>query len=86
MMCQIIESLFEYPLKNYKILLCSGYSCGACAWGNLIVRPSFTKVIPESPTCLEKIHEDICKHIHLPCESIYYFMVSIDVFEKSKVH
>ena len=51
-----------------------------------MVKPSFTKVIPESPTCLEKIHEDICKHIHLPCESIYYFMVSIDVFEKSKVH
>ena len=45
----------------------------------MIVRPSFTKVIFESPIFLERIHGDICEPIHPPCGPFCYFMILIDV-------
>ena len=76
MMRRIIEHSHGHPLKNQKILLPNEYSCAACSRGK--VRPSFTKVIYESPVFLERIHEDICGSIHPPCGPFYYFMILID--------
>ena len=80
MMHRIIEHSHGHPLKNQKILSPNEYSCVACSQGNLIIRPSFTKVIYESSVFLERIHEDICGLIHLPCGPFCYFMILIDVF------
>ena len=55
MMRQIIENSHGHPLKNQKILLSSDYLCTACSRGKLIVRPSHTKVLVESPTFLERL-------------------------------
>ena len=79
MMRRIIEHSYRHPLKNQKILSPNEYSCAACSQGKLIIRPSFTKVIYESPVFLERIHGDICGPIHLPCGPIRYFMILIDV-------
>ena len=56
-MRRIIEYSQVHPLKNQKILLPNEYSCVACSQGKLIVRPSLTKVIHESPVFLERIKE-----------------------------
>ena len=53
MMRRIIENSHGHPLKNQKILLSSDYPCTVCSQGKLIVRPSHTKVLVESPTFLE---------------------------------
>ena len=78
MMCRIIEHSHGHPLKNHKILLPNEYSCAACSQGKLIIRPSFIKVISESPIFLERIHGDICGPIHPPCGPFRYFMILID--------
>ena len=49
-----------------------------CSEGKLIVRPSFTKIISESPIFLEIIHGDICGPIHPPYGQFRYFMILID--------
>ena len=54
------------------------YSCADCSQGKLIVRPSFTKVISESPVFLERIYGDICGLIIPPCRPFCYFMILID--------
>ena len=54
------------------------YSCAAYSQGKLIVRPSFTKFISESPIFLERIHGDICGPIHPACGSFRYFMILIN--------
>ena len=54
MMRRIIEHSHGHQLKNQNILLPNEYSCAACSQGKLIVRPSFTKVISESPIFLEE--------------------------------
>ena len=54
------------------------YPCTACSQGKLIVRPSHTKVLVESPTFLERIQGDICGPIHPPYGPFRYFMVLID--------
>ena len=77
-MRRIIENSHGHPLKNQKILLSSDYPCIACSQGKLIVRPSHTKVLVESPTFLERIQGDICGPIHPPCGPFRYFMVLID--------
>ncbi|KAL6322691.1 hypothetical protein AAG906_015377 [Vitis piasezkii] len=64
MMCRIIEHSHVHLLKNQKILLSNEYSCAACSQDKLIVRPSFTKVISESPIFLERIHGDISSVTH----------------------
>ena len=55
----------------------SDYPCTACSQGKLIVRPSHTKVLVESPTFLERIQGNICGPIHPPCAAFCYFMVLI---------
>ena len=79
MMRQIIENSHGHPLKNQKILLSSDYLCSACSQGKLIVRPSHTKDLAESPTFLERIQGDICGLIHPPCGPFCYFIMLIDV-------
>ena len=49
MMWQIIEQLHGHLLKNQEILLPNEFSCDPCPQGKLIVRPSFSKIIYESP-------------------------------------
>ena len=78
MMRRIIENSHGHPLKNQKILLSSDYPCTVCSQGKLIIRPSHTKVLVESPTFLERIQGDICRPIHPPCGPFRYFMVLID--------
>ena len=78
MMRQIIEHSHRHPLNYQEIILPNEYSCAACSQGKLIVRPSFTKVIYESSVFLERIHGDICGHIHPPCGPFRYFMILID--------
>jgi hypothetical protein len=78
MMCRIIENSHGHPLKNQKILLPSDYPCAACSQGKLIIKPSPSKVIVESPSFLQRIHGDICGPIHPPCGPFRYFMVLID--------
>ena len=78
MMRRIIKNSFEHPLKNQKILMPNYYNYVACSQGELIIRPSFTKVEYESPTFLERIQGDICGPIHPPRGPFRYFMVLID--------
>jgi hypothetical protein len=80
MMRRIIENSHGHPLKNQnqKILLPSDYSCTACSQGKLVIKPSHSKVIIESPSFLQRIQGDICGPIHPPCGSFRYFMVLID--------
>ena len=83
MMRQIIENSHGHPLKNQKILLSSDYPCTACSQGKLIVRPSHTKVLIESPTFLERIQGDICGPIHSPCGPFRYFMYFMVLIDAS---
>ena len=72
----------RHPLKNQKILLPNEYPCATCSRDKLIVRPSFSKVTFESPIFLERIHGDICRHIHPSCGYFRYFIVLIDAFTR----
>ena len=78
MIRRIIENSHGHTLKNQKILLSSDYPCIACSQGKMIIRPSHTKILIESPTFLERIQRDICGPIHPPCGQFRYFMVLID--------
>ena len=77
-MRRIIEQSHGHPLKNQKFILPNEFSCDLCSQGKLIVRPSFNKIMSESPVFLEIIHGDICGHFHPPCGPFRYFMVLID--------
>jgi hypothetical protein len=79
MMRRIIENSHRHPLKNQKIILPSDYPCAACSQGKLVIKPSPSKVIVESPSFLQRIQGDICGPIHPPCGPFRYFMVLIDV-------
>ena len=72
MMRRIIENSHEHPLKNQKIS-CSNYS-----QSKLITRPSFSKIVFESPFFLKRIKGDIFGLIHSSCRPFRYFMVLID--------
>ena len=78
MMRRIIENFHGHPLKNQEILLPSDYSCSTYSQSKLITRPSFSKIVFESPSFLERIQGDICGPIHPSCEPFKYFMVLID--------
>ena len=78
MMRRIIKQSHGHPLKNQNILLPNEFSCDPYSQGKLIVKPSFSKIMSESPVILERIHRDICGPIHPPCEPFHYFMVLID--------
>ena len=54
MMRRIIEQSHGHPLKNQKILLPNEFSCDPCSQGKLIVRPSFNKIMFESPVFFRK--------------------------------
>ena len=64
--CYKILGIFRALQKNHKILFPNEYPCVACPQGELIVKPSFTKVIFESLVFLEIIHGDLCGSIHPP--------------------
>ena len=81
-MRRIVEQAHGHPLKNHKILLPNEYPCAACSQGKLIVRPSFSKVTFESPIFLERIHGDICGHIHPSCGPFHDFVVLVDAFTR----
>ena len=49
MMRRIIEQSHGHPLKNQKIIFPIEFSCDPCSQGKLIVRPSFNKIMYESP-------------------------------------
>ena len=78
-MHRIVENSNGRPLKSRQILKSPNFTCAACSQGKLIIKPSFTKVISESPSFLERIQEDICGPIHPPSGPFCYFMVLIDV-------
>jgi hypothetical protein len=78
MMRRIIENSHGHPLENQKILLLSDYPCATCSQGKLVIKPSSSKVIVESPSFLQRIQWDICGPIHPPCGPFRYFMVLID--------
>ena len=82
MMRRIIGQSHGHPLKNQKIFLPDEFSCDPCSQGKLIVRPSFNKIMSESPVFLEGIHGDICRPIRPPCGPFRYFIVLIDVFTR----
>jgi hypothetical protein len=82
MMCRIIENSHGHPLKNQKILLPSDYPCTACSQGKLVIKPSLSKIIIESPSFLQRIQRDICGPIDPPCEPFRYFMVLIDALTR----
>jgi hypothetical protein len=78
MIRRIIENSHGHPLKNQKILAPSDYPCSAYSQGKLIIKPSLSKIVVESPSFLERIQGDICGPIHPPCGPFRYFMVLID--------
>ena len=78
----IINNSLGHPVKNQKILMPNYYNYVACSQGELIIRPSFTKVEYESPTFLERIQGDICGPIHPLSGSFRYFMVLIDALTR----
>lgn len=78
MMHRIIENLHGHSLKHQKILLSNVNTCAACSQEKLIVRPSPSKVIVESPSFLQRIQGDIGEPIHPACGLFHYFMILID--------
>jgi hypothetical protein len=54
MMRRIIENSHGHPLKNQKILLPSNYPCAAYSQGKFIIKPSYSKVIVEPSSFLQK--------------------------------
>ena len=78
MMRRIVTNSNGHPLTSRQILTSHDFNCAACSQGKLIVRPSFTKVVSDSPAFLERIQGDICGPIHPPSGPFRYFMVLID--------
>ena len=78
MMRRIVQNSNGHPLTSKQILKFQYFSCTACSQGKLIIKPSFIKIVSESPVFLERIQGDICGPIHPPSEPFHYFMVLID--------
>ena len=68
MMRRIVQNSNMHPVMNRQILKSHDFSCTACSQGKLIILLSFTKIVPESPTFLERIQWDICAPIHTPVD------------------
>ena len=79
MMRRIVQNSNGHPLTSRQILKSHDFSCTAYSQGELIIRPSFTKIASESPAFLEHIQRDICGPIHPPSGPFRYFMVLIYV-------
>ena len=60
MMRHIVENSNGRPLRSKQILTSPSFTYVACSQGKLIIRPSFTKVLYESPAFLKCIRGDIC--------------------------
>ena len=78
MMRRIVQNSNRHPLTSRQILKSHYFSCTACSQGKLIIRPSFTKIVSESPAFQEHIQGDICGPIHPPSGPFRYFMALID--------
>ena len=78
MMRRIVQNSNRHPLTSRQILKSHDFSCTACSQGQLIIRPSFTKIVSQSPTFLDRIQGDICGPNHPPSGHFRYFMVLID--------
>ena len=72
-MRRIMEQSHGHPLKNQKILLPNEFSCDPYSQGKLIVKPSFNKIMSESPVFLERMYGDIGGPIHPPCGPFRYY-------------
>jgi hypothetical protein len=75
MMRRIIENSHKHLLKNQKIILPNDYPCAAYSQGKFVIKPSYSKIIVESPSFLQRIQWDICQSIHPSCGPFRYFMV-----------
>ena len=52
MMRRTVENSNGHPLRSKQILTSPSFTCVACSQGKLIIIPSFTKIIFESPVFL----------------------------------
>ena len=52
MVRRIVQSSNGHLLTSRQILKSHYFSCTACSQGKLIIRPSFTKIVSESPVVL----------------------------------
>ena len=48
MMRRIVQNSNGHPLMSRQILKSHDFNCTACSQGKLIIRPSFTKILPPS--------------------------------------
>ena len=55
MMRRIVQNSNEHPLTSRQILKSHDFSCTDCSQDKLTIRPSFTKVVSESPAFLKRI-------------------------------
>ena len=77
-MRRIVQNSNGHPLTNRQILKSYDFSYTACSKGKLIIRPSFTKIVSESPAFLKRIQGDIYGPIHPHNGPFRCFMVLID--------
>ncbi|KAK9159702.1 hypothetical protein Syun_006043 [Stephania yunnanensis] len=78
MMRIIINNSHGHPLRSHKIFSAGDYNCASCFQGKLIVKPSPSKIVVESPVFLERIRETYVDIFILTCGPFRYFMVLID--------
>ena len=78
MMRRIVKNSNVPTLRSKQISTSPGFAYAACFQVKLIIIPSFTKIMSESPTFLERIQGDIYGPIHPPSGPFRYFMVLID--------
>lgn len=78
MMRRIVKHTKGHPLSDTKILMSDDYFCESCSQGKLIIKPSAEKVGYESPSFLQRIHDDICGPIQPASGHFRYFMVLVD--------
>ena len=84
-LCRIIENSRRHLLKNTKVLMSKEYTYETCSQGNLITRPSITKIDYESLYFLQKIQVDIYGLIHLKSGTFRYFMVLTDASKQNQL-
>ncbi|KAK9133229.1 hypothetical protein Scep_012757 [Stephania cephalantha] len=79
MMRRIINNSHGHPLRSHKIFSTGDYNCASCSQGKLIVKPSPSKIVVESPSFLRTHSGETYVVIFiLTCGSFRYFMVLID--------
>ena len=78
MMRKIIENSCGHQLMSWEIIQSNKFSCNSCSQGELIIRPSPTKIRNKSISFLERIPGDIYGPIHPSCGPFRYFIVLVD--------